>query len=934
MMSNKYNNNIIQEFLNFKTKLKKEIQNNTNLKSNYNNECYCIKEDWFNNLEDLVSETISKKNIRQEFKNNIIKNYLDKNKPEFINDISSAINNLEKGINLKIITNKIINAAYKKELLKYKSVKYYAGNNKLLIEFTKNSGNSTIFKTLIIINPTEELCQQKIYTFSFKNSFDKKIELYKIIIEKELSDQILDKYKILDYKELKFEKHINKITIEKKNKKENRCISAPRINNLSNSTLNPKKFNNFLNNNSLRNNNYQKEEKKKLFQSTIEDYKPKDEKNNLINEFNAVEKKKNSEKEKEDNNENENLIRINTELKEKLEQKEDELQKIKDLNIIQKKELSSEKEKNENLKNQITILQKQLQEKVEFENKNKTEEEQNINEIEENHILNMELTEKNKELKKIIKDLEEKTKKTEEKYKKLKKNYNEVKDKLEKQEIKSKEKENFLIKKQNEINEKIKFLENYELGLNEKKEKEKQKEIKLLKSENKELLEQNNLLQIELDKIRKELLELKKENKKKSKKQNISQSIMIEPTQNNNINININNIENNYNNNERDVRRRNNSMPPINKKPIELYIQPTLIGLNNIGATCYMNATLQCLSQTEDLTNYFLLKKSEKYINSINEQLLSKNECCLSKVYLELVQKLWDKKSKEHSFSPKVFMETVTGMNPLFKKGDPGDSKDFIIFILEQIHRELKRPINSNNIKKVEPLNQYEKQNAFNNFFEDFKNECSIISDVFFGFNETTNICLNCKNNYNSQGMMNPICYNYGIFNCIIIPLEEVKKMKNNYNNMNSDRVNLIECFQYNQKSELFFGENKNYCNVCRQLFESIYTSKIYVAPNNLIIILNRGKGNIFKVKLDFTLQIDITDFVELKTERSIYDLYGIITHIGESGPNAHFIASCRSPVDKIWYRYNDSLVSVINDLQRDMIDFGVPYILFYQKHK
>ena len=47
----------------------------------------------------------------------------------------------------------------------------------------------------------------------------------------------------------------------------------------------------------------------------------------MINEFNAVEKKKNSEKEKEDNNENENLIRINTELKEKLEQKEDELQK-------------------------------------------------------------------------------------------------------------------------------------------------------------------------------------------------------------------------------------------------------------------------------------------------------------------------------------------------------------------------------------------------------------------------------------------------------------------------------------------------------------------------------------------------------------------------------------------------------------------------------
>ena len=33
---------------------------------------------------------------------------------------------------------------------------------------------------------------------------------------------------------------------------------------------------------------------------------------------------------------------------------------------------------------------------------------------------------------------------------------------------------------------------------------------------------------------------------------------------------------------------------------------PILIGLNRIGNTKYMNATLQCLSQTKDLTEYFL----------------------------------------------------------------------------------------------------------------------------------------------------------------------------------------------------------------------------------------------------------------------------------------------------------------------------------------
>ena len=91
--------------------------------------------------------------------------------------------------------------------------------------------------------------------------------------------------------------------------------------------------------------------------------------------------------------------------------------------------------------------------------------------------------------------------------------------------------------------------------------------------------------------------------------------------------------------------------------------------------------------------------------------------------------------------------------------------------------------------------------------------------------------------------------------------------MRNNANQnsniqINNNCVSIYECFYYNQKSDLFSGENKNFCNICKQLWDSIYTSKIFSSPNNLIIILNRGKGNIFDVKLDFTEIIDITQFV------------------------------------------------------------------------
>ena len=196
-----------------------------------------------------------------------------------------------------------------------------------------------------------------------------------------------------------------------------------------------------------------------------------------------------------------------------------------------------------------------------------------------------------------------------------------------------------------------------------------------------------------------------------------------------------------------------------------------------------MNSTLQCLSQTKEITIYFLKPKNKNEIINNNVSRNNKNEYQLSPVFLELIQNLWDRNGPK-SFSPNKFMNTVNEINSLFKTGQAGDAKDFIIFVLEQLHKELRKSIKSNNNNLIsEQLNQYDKNNAFNYFFQDFKNQVSIISDLFYGFNETTNECLNCKNIYNIKGLNSPICYNYGIFNCLIFPLEEIKNFKNNNNN-------------------------------------------------------------------------------------------------------------------------------------------------------
>ena len=663
---------------------------------------------------------------------------------------------------------------------------------------------------------------------------------------------------------------------------------------------------------------------KKLQNDLIKESKQKDEQLQKLKNENQINME---EKEKQINNlqkDNENLKKIEKELKEKINSKIDELKKKDDeINNLNKKyqEFQKELENEKNINNELKekedeekkIYQSVMMEKDNLQNQLKEKEE----------IIDT-LNAENRDLKnKISNEIQNKTN-FEEEYNTKKKEINEKF-----QQISNKEKE---------INDKISFLEDKE---------------NLFENENKEFINNKKLN----EELKKENIKLTNENKElenqiKQKKMQLCQNIgnvnegnncllySLEPNQiNNYIDSNKQSLNLNQSQNQSYQMINYNPLPPKEKEPLELYQEPTLIGLNNIGATCFMNSTLQCLSQTKSLTNYFLKKSKFQIIMNNNIAKQNKNLPQLSPVYLKLIKMLWDKNKKGSSFSPNDFMETVGKMNPLFKKGQAGDSKDFIIFILEQIHKELKRPVNSKNQIIVQPLNQYDRNNAFTYFMNDFQKECSIISDIFFGFTETTNICLYCKNVYSSQGKNYPICYNYGIFNCLIFPLEEVKNFRNNYwANLNiqinqNNIVTLSECFFYNQKTEMFTGDNRNYCNICKQLYDSEYTNRIYSSPNVLILILNRGKDNKYNIKLDFTETFDLTQFVVVK-DRSplIYNLNGVITHYGQSGPNAHFIGFCKSPINNKWYKYNDAFVNLVEDVQKEIINFGTPYILFYQK--
>ena len=328
-----------------------------------------------------------------------------------------------------------------------------------------------------------------------------------------------------------------------------------------------------------------------------------------------------------------------------------------------------------------------------------------------------------------------------------------------------------------------------------------------------------------------------------------------------------------------------------------------LVGLQNVGATCYMNAALQCFSNIERLRVYFLNHKSK----------IKKKENKLSSSLLTIFENLWEEPTVIY-FVPQEFKDVISEMNPLFKGIQANDTKDLILFILETIHNELNEinnSINGNN-NFANPLDYNSVFVNFSIFFR--KNYNSIISNLFYGMNNSMMTCCTCQR----------AIHNVQCFNILIFPLEEVRK----YKGYNQNIVSLNDCFDYNEKQEYMFGENQISCNYCNRMSNSLNQTKIIISPNVLIINLNRGRGLMYDIKLYFSEYIDIKKYIFYSASPHYYELVGVVSHLGSSDMSGHFIAFCKNSENCKWYKFNDAIVTESNI--QEVLNFGVPYVLFY----
>ena len=932
-----------------------EVKNNVNelneKNNNYNE--YIINPNELDNDDDLALEKIEK---RKELDKKFYGNKIEENNKR-IDELNYNKNIIENALNKKI---KEKNETYfviynlKNDIQQGNNIKYNKTMLKKSIEETellnkinkdkaelnriKNKKNLIVQLNAdeIIKKTQEEMLKEK------QKKLEEEKEQERKLIQDKLRKQYEEEEKKQKLKER--EEQIQKEKYEQYKKEQD--ISEERLNDTIKNIKEQKEeirkgFELELQKNK---NEYDKIKEKRLKEENEQDIIKKEKEKNEIQWNKEIEE---SNKREKFNNEFKNINKnklneiieedINEEDKEKDESKN---KREEELNAKKEEELKKKKEEEEKEK---LRLEQEMKIKLQKETLEKKQKEEELKKKEEEEIKRQ--LEKEKEEMRIKKEKEEEIKRQEQikKQKEL-----EEKKKLEELEKIQKEKE------QKELEEKIKK----QKELEEQQKKKQQEFLELQKKKQQEFLEEQK-------KKQKEFEELQKKKQKEFEEQQKKKLIELEQMK---LKQKAEEEKINQQNKNKNIIQPNPPKHIISCKSIN---PPPLIGLQNIGSTCYMNATLQCFSHTEILTDYFLNENNRNKIYNNNIAKKDPTLLQLSPSYLNLITNLW--LSKQKYFSPFEFRKRVADMNPLFKELSANDAKDLLNYLLMQLHEELNLYEEKNALEENEPnFNPYNEQMALENFVKSFfaKNK-SVLSDHFFGLQESKFLCMGCEKK--NAGFNLPIKYNFQTFNFLFLPLEEIRKFKynnnlmnnmqminnmnqnqinlmNNFNNFNnnnmiinniiiqnnmndSNSVNIYDCFDYLQKDEIFSGDNAMWCNICNGLFPCKNKTVIYTGPNVLILILNRGKGIEFKVKLDFYEKINLDNYIMKKDRQNIiYELYGVVTHLGESGESGHFVASCKSPSNNKWYRFNDAIVTPINDVQSEIINFGMSYILFYKK--
>lgn len=387
--------------------------------------------------------------------------------------------------------------------------------------------------------------------------------------------------------------------------------------------------------------------------------------------------------------------------------------------------------------------------------------------------------------------------------------------------------------------------------------------------------------------------------------------------------------------------------PYVPPKDMPQNIRLPRTGLINFGVTCYMNATIQCLSATLPLTRIFRDGSYRRYIQRDNWK---GSKGLLPEHYANLIHHLW--RDDVTACRPSTFRSFCARLNDTWGKNEQQDAKEFYDFVIDFLHEDMNISWRNPPPHVLSPAEEGVRERmhpAYASMIEWTrwsKRDKSPVSDLFAGQHASRLRCLACGTTSTT----------YETFYSISIEIPR------------SGAGHIYSCLDsYCQEEKMTKGWKCPNCKKERDATKRIFITR---APRNLVVHFKRfesvGRGDSarkVRTPIEFPLSgLDISKHMQqppspsdtdatvrvcgdnnirnMKIEESmtppfVYDAYGVIRHIGASINRGHYIACVRDPGRGRWRTFNDDRVvdfdpEVLDPPQR--LQGEEAYILFFER--
>lgn len=186
-----------------------------------------------------------------------------------------------------------------------------------------------------------------------------------------------------------------------------------------------------------------------------------------------------------------------------------------------------------------------------------------------------------------------------------------------------------------------------------------------------------------------------------------------------------------------------------------------IVGLYNMGNTCYLNASVQCLSHTPIFRDYFTTKA---YLSDINTTNPLGHQGQLARVSAVLISQLWKRfnqnmphqprrvtKPGTHfivsasNLTPKTFKESLGKFNDHFSGNEQHDAQELLAFLLGGLSEDLNRIVDKPYIEAPDSDGRPDSELADIWWNNHLKREYSIIVALFTGQYKSLLTCRSCK---------------------------------------------------------------------------------------------------------------------------------------------------------------------------------------------